>query len=150
MEAELSWILLHIALTTSHPDRQGNKIRQLTSRSHPIPMDRRIQELNHYLMGWCSYFKLAETPTVFRRLDEWLRRRLRMIRWKEWKQPKTRVRQLISMGIPKGKADEWSNTRRKYWRIAKSPILHQTLDLAYWQDQGLLSVARRTQFLRQT
>ncbi|GGA46730.1 hypothetical protein GCM10007416_19860 [Kroppenstedtia guangzhouensis] len=73
-----------------------------------------------------------------------------MIRWKEWKRPKTRVRQLISMGIPKGKADKWGNTRRKYWRIAKSPILHQTLDLAYWQDQGLLSVARRTQFLRQT
>ncbi|GGA51232.1 hypothetical protein GCM10007416_25420 [Kroppenstedtia guangzhouensis] len=49
-----------------------DKIRQLTSRSRPIPMDRRIQELNRYLMGWCSYFKLAETSTVFRRLDEWL------------------------------------------------------------------------------
>ncbi|WP_229736087.1 group II intron maturase-specific domain-containing protein [Kroppenstedtia guangzhouensis] len=52
--------------------RMRDKIRQLTSRSRPIPMDRRIQELNRYLMGWCSYFKLAETSTVFRRLDEWL------------------------------------------------------------------------------
>lgn len=111
------------------------KLKELTSRSKPIPMESRIEEINKITVGWCNYFALAETPTPFRRLDEWLRRRLRMCLWKQWKTPRTRIRKLISLGVPKGKAFEWGNTRKKYWRIAGSPILHKTLDSAYWQSE---------------
>ncbi|MDA6151409.1 hypothetical protein OSK18_28410, partial [Escherichia coli] len=61
------------------------KIRELTSRSKPIPMEVRIEKLNQYLTGWCGYFALADTPSKFKEFDEWIRRRLRMIEWKQWK-----------------------------------------------------------------
>ncbi|SFE41554.1 hypothetical protein SAMN05428981_105216 [Bacillus sp. OV194] len=82
--------------------------------------------------------------------EGWLSRRLRMIRWKEWKNPRTRVRNLNSLGVRKDKAYEWGNSRKGYWRIAKSPILHKTLGKAYWHSRGLKSLTARYDFLRQT
>ncbi|MED3668866.1 group II intron reverse transcriptase/maturase, partial [Geobacillus kaustophilus] len=98
--------------------RMKQRIRTMTSRSKPIPMPERIEQLNQYILGWCGYFSLAETPSVFKELDGWIRRRLRMCQWKEWKLPRTRVRKLQSLGVPKQKAYEWGNTRKKYWRVA--------------------------------
>ncbi len=126
------------------------KIRELTSRSKPIPMEVRIEKLNQYLTGWCGYFALADTPSKFKEFDEWIRRRLRMIEWKQWKNPKTRVRKLKSLGVPDQKAYEWGNSRKKYWRIASSPILHKTLDNSYWSHRGLKSLYQRYEFLRHT
>ncbi|MCA1680541.1 MAG: hypothetical protein LC777_17120 [Actinobacteria bacterium] len=63
-------------------------------------MERRIEEINRFTVGWTNYFALADTPSVFEGLDEWLRRRLRQVRWKEWKRPRTRERQLKKLGIP--------------------------------------------------
>lgn len=125
------------------------KIRVLTSRSKPIPMEVRIKKLNQYLVGWCSYFALADTPSKFKEFDEWTRRRLRMIVWKEWKNPKTKVRKLKGLGVHSSKAYEWGNSRKKYWRISSSPILHKTLGNSYWSSQGLKSLYARYQSLRQ-
>jgi group II intron reverse transcriptase/maturase len=124
------------------------KIRTLTSRSRSTPMEIRIRELNQYLMGWCGYYALIETKSVFQELDAWTRRRLRMCKWKQWKLPKTRTRELISLGVPKHKAYEWGNTRKKYWRIALSPILSQTLSIQYWKANGLQSLTDRYTLLR--
>lgn len=126
------------------------KIRELTSRSKSIPMEVRIEKLNQYLTGWCGYFALADTPSKFKEFDEWIRRRLRMIEWKQWKNPRTRVRKLKSLGVPDQKAYEWGNSRKKFWRIASSPILHKTLDNSYWSNRGLKSLYQRYEFLRQT
>lgn len=126
------------------------KIRELTSRSKPIPMEIRIEKLNQYLTGWCGYFAIADTPSKFKEFDEWIRRRLRMIEWKQWKTPKTRVRKLKGLGVAPNKAYEWGNSRKKYWRIASSPILHKTLDNSYWSNRGLKSLYQRYDFLRQT
>ncbi len=131
-------------------NRAKQRIRELTSRSKPIPMEHRIEDLNEYLIGWCGYFALADTPTVFSQLDEWIRRRLRMCLWKEWKLPRTKVKRLISLGVTKGKAFEWGNTLKKYWRIACSPILHRTLNNVFWQSQGLKNLADRYTYLRHT
>jgi len=130
--------------------RLKSKIRELTSRSKPIPMEIRIKKLNQYLTGWCGYFALADTPSKFKEFDEWIRRRLRMIEWKQWKTPKTRVRKLKGLGVAPNKAYEWGNSRKKYWRIASSPILHKTLDNSYWSNRGLKSLYQRYDFLRQT
>ena len=129
--------------------RMENKIREITSRKKPYPMTYRIKKLNQYLMGWCGYFALADTPSVFRNFDSWIRRRLRMCIWKAWKLPRTRVRKLTGLGVPKGKAYEWGNTRKSYWRISKSPILHRALDNSYWNHQGLKSLLLRYESLRQ-
>jgi RNA-directed DNA polymerase len=108
------------------------KIREITSRKKPMKMEERVKELNQYLVGWCGYFALADTPSIFQELDSWIRRRLRMCLWKHWKKPKTKIKRLLSLGVPKDKAFEWGNTRKGYWRIAGSPILHRTLDNQYW------------------
>lgn len=130
--------------------RAKGRIKELTSRSKPITMEKRIEEINEYLVGWCSYFALADTPTPFKQLDESLRRRLRMCLWKQWKLPKTKVKRLISLGVPKEKAYEWGNSRKKYWRISNSPILHTTLNLGFWRKQKLKSLVDRYNHLRQT
>jgi RNA-directed DNA polymerase len=113
------------------------RIKQLTSRRWSIAMDERIVQINLYVVGWMGYFRLADTPRVFRDLDEWFRRRMRQIRWKEWKRPKTRLVNLLRLGIPRQTAYEWSNSSKGYWRIAGSAILQRALPNSYWDDQGL-------------
>ncbi|GAA3946115.1 group II intron reverse transcriptase/maturase [Streptomyces gulbargensis] len=130
--------------------RLKTRIRMITSRSKPYSMEQRIEKLNQYLVGWCGYFALADTPSKFKEFDEWIRRRLRMCEWKQWKRPKTRIRKLISFGAPSYKAYEWGNSRKKYWRIANSPILHKTLNNSYWSNRGLKSLLERYEFLRQS
>ncbi len=87
--------------------RAKDRLRRLTSRSWGTSMERRIAAINRFSRGWSAYFALADTPSVFEGLDEWLRRRLRQVRWKEWKKIRTRHRSLVATGIPTGKAYEW-------------------------------------------
>ncbi|WOV84810.1 group II intron reverse transcriptase/maturase [Sporosarcina jeotgali] len=128
--------------------RMKIKIREITSRKKPYPLEYRIKKLNQYLMGWCGYFALADTPSIFAAFDSWIRRRLRMCMWKDWKKPRTKVRKLIGLGAPKEKAYEWGNSRKGYWRISKSPVLHRTLGNSYWSSQGLKSLVFRYETLR--
>jgi len=123
-------------------------IREITSRKKPLSMEQRIKELNQYLTGWGGYYVLADTPSVFQGLDSWIRRRLRMCLWKQWKKPKTKVKRLVSLGIPKDKAFEWGHTRKGLWRIAGSPILERSLDNQYWKSIGLKSLLDRYTHLR--
>jgi RNA-directed DNA polymerase len=124
------------------------RIREITSRKKSMKMEERIKELNQYLIGWCGYFSLADTSSIFQELDAWIRRRLRMCLWKQWKNPRTKVKRLISLGMPKVKAFEWGYTRKGYWRIAGSPILHRALDNQYWESNGLKSLTDRYNSLR--
>jgi RNA-directed DNA polymerase len=117
--------------------RAKDRLRQLTSRKWSVSMEQRIEEINRYTVGWTNYYALADTPSVFEGLDEWLRRRLRQVRWKEWKRPKTKRRRLITLGIRAREATEWSYTRKGYWRVSGSPILTRALPNAYWVQQGL-------------
>lgn len=128
--------------------RMKKKVREITSRKMPYPMEYRIKKLNQYLLGWCGYFALVDTKSIFEDLDGWIRRRLRMCLWKNWKTSKTRIRNLIKLGVPEWKAYEWGNSRKGYWRISKSPILHRTLGNSYWSNQGLKSLQKRYEFLR--
>ena len=130
--------------------RLKQRIRELTSRKHSIDMERRIERLNRYLVGWLGYYQLAETLTVFRNMDSWIRRRLRMIRWKEWKKTKTKYTNLMKLGIDKWQAWEWANSKKAYWRISSSPILHRTFGNKYWQNLGLKSLLSRYQTIRWT
>lgn len=114
------------------------RIKRLTSRTWGISMQERITILNRYIRGWCGYFALADTPSVFEQADEWLRRRLRQVSWKQWKRPKTRRHNLRKLGIPPQKAYEWSYSRKGSWRIAGSPPLARALPNAYWSDAGLV------------
>ncbi|MBT2217864.1 group II intron reverse transcriptase/maturase [Virgibacillus dakarensis] len=139
-----------IRVSKESVQRFKQRIRELTSRRKSMNMKDRIEKLNRYLVGWLGYYQLADTPSIFKGLDSWIRRRLRMIRWKEWKKVKTKYKNLMKQGINKGKAWEWANTKKAYWRIANSPILHKALGDRYWSNQGLKSLYYRYQTLRWT
>ena len=137
-----------VRIAKASVNRMKDKIRDITSRKKPYSMEVRIKKLNQYLTGWCGYFALADTPSIFKKLESWMRRRLRMCMWKDWKKPSTKVRKLIGLDIPKGKAYEWGNSRKSYWRISKSPVLHRDLGNSYWSSQGLKSLIARYETLR--
>jgi RNA-directed DNA polymerase len=103
------------------------RIKQLTSRSNGWGNKRRKEALSQYIKGWVQYFKLADMRKLLMKTDEWYRRRLRMVIWKQWKRIRTRVANLIKLGINKYKAYEWANTRKGYWHIANSFILSRTI-----------------------
>jgi RNA-directed DNA polymerase len=130
-----------VRIDPSARKRVKDRLRQLTSRKRGVSMERRIEEINRYTVGWTNYYALADTPSVFEGLDTWLRRRLRQVRWKEWKRPRTRERKLKTLGIPKREAREWSYSRKGYWRISGSPVLSRALPNAYWVRQGLKGFA---------
>ena len=103
------------------------RIKELTSRSNGWGNDRRKEALSQYIKGWVQYFKLADMKVLLIRVDEWYRRRLRMVIWKQWKRIKTKIANLVKLGVRKQKAYEWANSRKGYWHIAGSYILATTI-----------------------
>jgi len=103
------------------------KVKEFTSRSNGIGNELRATKLRRYIMGWINYFKIADIKTLLLGTDEWMRRRIRMIYWKQWKRVKTKLKMLKSLGIHEQKAWEYANTRKSYWRTSNSPILSKSL-----------------------
>lgn len=113
-----------------HPKSIGKmkaKVKKHTSRSNGKGNEQRAKELRSYIMGWVNYFKIADMKSLLKTVDEWMRRRIRMIYWKQWKRVRTRYDRLQSLGIQKQQAWEYANTRKGYWRISNSPILSKSL-----------------------
>jgi RNA-directed DNA polymerase len=117
--------------------RAKERLRELSSRRWGVSMERRIRELNRFRVGWTAYFAYADTPRPFEDRDEWLRRRLRQVRWQEWKRYQTRRRNLRALGIPERAAREWAGSHKGYWRLAGSAVLNRALPNAHWADPGL-------------
>lgn len=113
-----------------------SKVKMLTSRSWSISMEDRLNKLKLHARGWVNYFRIAKCKSRLRDLDSWIRFRLRMCIWKSWKKVKTRITNLVKLGMNKFHAYLNGNTRKKYCRIAHSGILHQTLTNKYFTDLG--------------
>ena len=107
--------------------KMKDRIKELTSRSNGWGDARRKETLKQYITGWVNYFKLADMKSLLSQVDEWYRRRIRMVIWKQWKRIRTRLRNLIKLGIGKFKAWEYANTRKGYWHTANSPILKTSI-----------------------
>jgi len=138
-----------VRLDRKAKDRLKARLRLLTSRRRSIAMPVRLALLNRFLGGWSAYFALAETPSVFDEFDEWLRRRLRQVRWKEWKRYAARRRNLRALGIPDQQARQWAASRKGYWRMAGSAPLSRAMPNRYWADLGLVAIGDRTRRLRE-
>ena len=122
-------------------ERLKEKIKDITNRNVSMNFNYRIKKLNEIVVGWVNYFKLADMKTKLRELDQWIRRRLRAVVWKTWKLVRTRFKNLMKLGVPKGKAWEYANTRKSYWRIAKSPILNKTITNQRLINHGFKSLS---------
>lgn len=127
--------------------RCQDRLRILTRRTRPGTLEVIVQELNAYLRGWLGYYRVADTPSVFERLDEWLRRRLRQLVWKRWKRGRTRWRELVRLGVPVRQAGLGA-IGKSPWHMAATPVVHMALSNAYWQKQGLQSISDRYHQLR--
>ena len=117
-----------------------DKIRQITCRSKPYAMEERLTQITQLNHGWGNYFKLSDAKSVFEDLDSWVRSRIRLCYWKQWKKVKTRMHQLEKLGIKPDKAYQWSNTRKGYWRTVHSPILARALNNATLNAAGFVSL----------
>jgi RNA-directed DNA polymerase len=119
------------------------KVKEITSRSNSRSIEMRMGELNQLIRGWVNYFHIADMEKVAKELDQWIRRRIRLCYWKQWKKISTKHENLMKLGVQKYKAREYANTRRGYWNIANSPILATTLTNDYLEKQGFLSLTKR-------
>ena len=118
--------------------KMRNRIRQLTSRSNGWSNETRIERLKQYIRGWVNYFKIADIKTLLKETDEWMRRRIRMIYWKQWKRVRARFKMLKQYGIGEQKSWEYANTRKGYWRVSSSPILTKSLGNEMLKKLGYL------------
>ena len=136
-----------IRLAPKTIERFKDRIRELTCRTKPIPVEVRIELLNRFLMGWVGYFWLASAKRHCQAFDGWIRRRLRMCLWKQWKRIRTRWRNLRALGVPEWVARMMANSRRGPWLMSRN--LNNALDTSYWKGQGLKSLLERYLILRQ-
>jgi RNA-directed DNA polymerase len=112
------------------------RIRQLTRRSGGRSMVQVVQKLRPYLLGWKAYFGLAQTPRVWRELDEWLRHRLRAIQLKHWKRPRTIYRELKANGAKENVARQVAVNSRRWWRNSDR-LIKTVLTIAYFDRLGV-------------
>ena len=127
--------------------RFKSALKKLTSRSNAMSISYRLYKLRQLIIGWVNYYSIADMIKLARDLDEWLRRRIRMCYWKQWKKIRTRHKNLVKRGIDKSKAWEFANTRKGYWRIAGSPILTRTFTNEDLERLGFQSIAMRYSFV---
>ena len=130
--------------------RLKSQLRVLTGRSWRVSMEFRIGRLNRFTTGWMAYFRLADSERVFRDLDGWLRRRLRQVRWKEWKSTAAKRHNLRIRGISESNARKWAGSSKGYWRVAGSKVLQVSLPNAYWDRLGLKTLSQTWQRLNHT
>jgi RNA-directed DNA polymerase len=114
------------------------RVRGLTSRSCGRSQEQVVKDLNVYLRGWKEYFRLADTPGTFGELDSWIRRRLRMLRLKQWKRGATCYRELTARGLSSNAAASISSCQRSYWRMAGASGMNVAFPNSYFNALGLL------------
>ena len=90
------------------------RVKELTGRSWGVSMDHRMRKLSEYLRGWMAYFALSEYYRPLPELDEWIRRRMRMCYWKQWRTCRKRVRELIKLGVSESQAVLTALSRKSY------------------------------------
>jgi RNA-directed DNA polymerase len=135
----------------THPksaSRMKSRLKALTSRSNGWSNDQRKDKLKQFVTGWVGYFKLADMKSLLSKTDEWLRRRLRMVFWKQWKLVRTRIANLVKLGIERAKAFQFANTRKSLWRTSNSPILSSSITTKRLEAAGYPSLAKSYSYVR--
>ena len=121
--------------------RFKERIRKLTRRTRGISIERMIEELRRYMIGWRGYFDFCQTPSTLKDLDGWTRRRLRCVIWKQWKRGRARFKELRLRGIGKDLAAQTAGSAHGPWRLSNSPALAHALPNAFFDSLGLPSLA---------
>ena len=112
------------------------KVRGILARSNGMSLDWRRTRLAQLVRGWVGYFRIADMRGLLRSLDEWVRRKIRCVYWKCWKRVRTKFRALVRLGVARGQAWQWANSRKAYWRVAGSGILCRALSNSKLAELG--------------
>lgn len=117
--------------------RFKQRVRKLTRRTKGVSIERMAEELAQYLRGWIGYFGRCQTPSVLQGLEEWIRRRLRSVIWKQWKRGTVRFAELRKRGVGKDLAAQTAGSAHGPWRLTNSPALNFALSNAYFNSLGI-------------
>lgn len=135
----------------THPQslaKAKKKLKDLTSRSQGRNARQVMESVKVYIRGWLGHFYVADMRRILQNWNEWLRRRMRMYIWKQWKKPRTKVQNLRKLGIPEWQAYQWGNTRLGYWRIAGSAVLNRSVTNEKLAQAGYYDFPARYEHLR--
>mgnify|MGYP005619422345 CR=1 FL=1 len=116
------------------------RIKRLTGRSWFVSMEHRMKKLSEYVRGWMNYYGISEYYEPIPEIDPWLRRRVRLCYWKQWRYRRTRIRNLLSLGVPKSVAVPVCMSNKGLWRMSRSLATTSGLTNQWLKDQGLVSV----------
>ena len=130
-----------IIISRKSIQRLKDKVRELTKPTRSISMKARIKMLNQYLTGWMHYYALTESPSILGAILSWIRRRLRLCIWHEWKKPKTRIRKLIGLGVKPDRARMTGYSSKREWRMSSSLGVHVALTNDFWKNLGLINIS---------
>lgn len=114
------------------------KLKDITSRSNAMSISDKITKLNQVIRGWINYFRIADMKGLMKEIGEHLRHRLRMCIWKYWKKPKTKYKALRKLGISEYNAYMVANTRRGYYWVASTIVLHMAISNKRLKQKGLV------------
>ena len=118
---------IYIRVHTKSLKKAKAKLKELTSRSQGRNVRKVMERVKVYIRGWLGYFGIASMKTTMQEWDGWLRRRFRGYIWKQWKNPRTRVKNLMKLGQPRWQAYRYGNSQKGYWAVAGSGILTHTI-----------------------
>mgnify|MGYP001818642681 FL=1 len=124
-------------------ERVKDRIRQITRRNRGVSMESVIRELNEYLTGWVTYFRLARCRSHLRQLDSWLRRKVRCYRLKQRKRAKPIADFLMEQGVPEWRSWLLSLSGKGWWRMAGSPQANEAMSTQWFQKVGLVNLTSR-------
>ena len=126
-----------LAWTDKAHHRFKERIREITSRNRGHNVQTVIDELNLYVRGWLNYYKLSSTYKEVLALSVWVRRRVRLYYWKQWKQPRTRRRHLLALGADPDTVHMATRSRKGYWRMSQNEIVRFALNNRWLGEQGV-------------
>lgn len=117
-----------------------HRVKELTGRSWGVSMEYRLYKLGQYIRGWTAYFGISQYYRPVPELDDWIRRRIRMCYWKQWRLARTKIKNLLALGVILKTAIQHAVSSKSYWHMARTPGLQQALSNAWLKAQGLVSV----------
>lgn len=116
------------------------QVRRLTNRNWGVSMKYQLFKISQFLRGWINYFGIANSYQLCVELDHWIRRRVRMAYWRQWRKPRTKVRSLMKLGVHVQSAVACGITSKGPWRSSKTPGIQQALSNAYLKSEGLYAL----------
>lgn len=128
-----------IRISTESQVKFKDKVREITRGHRSQNIRERIEQLNQFLRGWIGYFHLADTAKVIENLDSWIKHRLRMCLFKQWRKPKTRIKNMLKLGLEKDYIPIYAKGK-SYWHISDAWPSRYILNNEFWANIGLLSL----------